>query len=256
MTVYKPTDHRVLLQWLIGLSLMLLGAYIAWSERLFHQLISSDQSHLSAIILLIFVLVNSHVAWVVFRLSVERNQTDVVRQSLQQTVELQLADRQQLRNGNELLTPSHAVRHLRNLLMRLGNPSASEDRTQLQSQLLHVLEQRVGSSFRFGWILSDLMIKLGLVGTVIGFVIMLGSVATLEQYDIQTMQDLLRSMSGGMRVALFTTLTGLSCGLLLGLQYQFIDHHAQALIADIEELTEIYVLPALLNSPVIIKGSD
>ena len=135
--------------------------------------------------------------------------------------------------------------------MRLGNSSAREDRTQVQTQLLHVLEQRVNSSFRFGWILSDLMIKLGLVGTVIGFVIMLGSVATLEQYDIQTMQDLLRSMSGGMRVALFTTLTGLSCGLLLGMQYQFIDHHAQALVADIEELTEIYVLPALLNSPAV-----
>ncbi len=256
MTAPKPTDHRVLLQWLIGLSLMLLGAYIAWSENLFHQLVTSDQSHLSAIILMIFVLVNIHVAWVVYRLSTERNRADAVRISLQHNVQLRLADFQQLTNGKDLLPPSHAVRHLRNLLMRLGNPSVNEDRTQVQSQLLHVLEQRVGSSFRFGWILSDLMIKLGLVGTVIGFVIMLGSVATLEQYDIQTMQDLLRSMSGGMRVALFTTLTGLSCGLLLGLQYQFIDHHAQALIADIEELTEIYVLPALLNGTSALAGSE
>ena len=256
MPAQKPTDHRVLLQWLIGLSLMLLGAYLAWTENLFHQLFSSDQSHLSAIILMLFVLVNIHVAWVVYRLSTERNRTDEVRISLQQTVRLQLADFQQLTNGKDLLPASHAVRHLRNLLMRFGDSSANEDRTQLQSQLLHVLEQRVGSSFRFGWILSDLMIKLGLVGTVIGFVIMLGSVATLEQYDIQTMQDLLRSMSGGMRVALFTTLTGLSCGLLLGLQYQFIDHHAQALVADIEELTEIYVLPALLDGSNAVTGTD
>ncbi len=247
MATSRPTEHRVLLQWLIGFSLMVLSAFVAWSENLFAQLIKSDQSHLSAVILMLFLLVNLHVAAGVFRLSCERNQTEMIRQSLQQQVTLELRDHQGLANGNQTLPLSHASRHLRNLLMRLGKPGAADDRNQVQAQLLHVLEQRVGANYRFGWILSDLMIKLGLVGTVIGFVIMLGSVASLEQYDIQTMQDLLRTMSGGMRVALFTTLTGLGCGLLLGLQYQFIDHHAQALIADIEELTEIYVLPAVMQ---------
>ncbi len=255
MTANKPTDHRVLLQWLIGFSVLLFGLFLAWIEGLLHTLISSDQSHLSAIILLLFVGINTHVAYVVWRLSRERNLTEIVRESLQERVALHLADHRQVSNDDNLLPHCHAGQHLRNLLLRLGQSSAADDRQQLQTQLLHVLEQRVNANHRFGWILSDLMIKLGLVGTVIGFVIMLGSVATLEQYDIQTMQDLLRSMSSGMRVALFTTLTGLSCGLILGMQYQFIDHHAQALIADIEELTEIYAIPALLQTSAEMKGS-
>lgn len=247
MTISRQTEHRVLVQWLLGISLMLFGIYIAWSANLFTMLITSDQSYLSVIILMLFLLVNLHVASVVFRLSRERNLADALRHDLQQRVSLVLEKNDELSNNGTLLPGSHASRHLTNLLRTLGRPATNENRNQVQAQLLHVLEQRVSSSHRFGWVLSDLMIKLGLVGTVIGFVIMLGSVTSLQQYDIETMQDLLRTMSGGMRVALLTTLTGLGCGLLLGLQYQFIDHHAQALVADIEEITEIYALPALIQ---------
>lgn len=61
------------------------------------------------------------------------------------------------------------------------------------------------------------MLKLGLLGTVIGFIFMLGSLVDLNSIDINVMQKLLTQMSGGMKVALFTTLTGMSCGVLLNI---------------------------------------
>ncbi len=41
--------------------------------------------------------------------------------------------------------------------------------------LLEVLDLRLRSQYAFGFIIADLMLKLGILGTVIGFIIMLGS---------------------------------------------------------------------------------
>ena len=41
---------------------------------------------------------------------------------------------------------------------------------------------------------------------------------------------------------------GLGTGLLLALQYQFLEQHSEALLADIEELTEVFVIPALMKA--------
>ena len=73
------------------------------------------------------------------------------------------------------------------------------------------------------------MIKLGLLGTVIGFIFMLNSVAQMETTDLNAAKLMLTQMSGGMRIALFTTLAGLSSGLILGVQYQLLDRAADKL---------------------------
>jgi len=59
------------------------------------------------------------------------------------------------------------------------------------------------------------------------------------------LQTMLVDMSGGMRVALLTTLTGLVGGMLTGLQYHMAERGAEELIAGITEITEVYVVPRL-----------
>ena len=107
--------------------------------------------------------------------------------------------------------------------------------------MLENLEKDLSGNHEFGWLIADMMIKLGLLGTVIGFIVMLGSVAVIENADITTIQNMLTDMSGGMRIALFTTLTGLLAGLLLGLQYHFIDRAASRLMAIISDTVETYI---------------
>ena len=74
-----------------------------------------------------------------------------------------------------------------------------------------------------GHFVADLLLKLGLTGTVIGFILMLLPIGEIDQFDPSLMQQLLAAMSGGMAVALYTTLAGLVTSTLLKLQYYLLD---------------------------------
>ena len=89
-----------------------------------------------------------------------------------------------------------------------------------------------------GWFVAGSLIKLGLLGTVIGFVLMLAPVTTLESFDQSQVQGLLKQMTVGMGVALNTTLIGLVCTLLLGIQYLLVDRAADRLVAQTVHFTE------------------
>jgi biopolymer transport protein ExbB/TolQ len=69
----------------------------------------------------------------------------------------------------------------------------------------------------------DILLKLGLTGTVIGFILMLLPIGEIKDFEPQIIQQLLSKMSGGMAVALYTTLTGLVTSILLKLQYFLLD---------------------------------
>ena len=69
----------------------------------------------------------------------------------------------------------------------------------------------------------DILLKLGLTGTVIGFILMLLPIGEIKDFDPQILQKLLSTMSGGMAVALYTTLTGLVTSMLLKFQYFLLD---------------------------------
>lgn len=243
------TEHRLLLEWLIGVSVLLFMLYIAWQNNLFGILLEGDRSRLSIIILLVFLIINIHILHRVIVLSRERNITNMVHQLLTKTEYVSItATKDAVKCCNQTLPESLITRHLRNLAGRLSVNQQDHNNSNVQALLLSALDKRIRGGQKYGWMFADLMIKLGLMGTVIGFVLMLGSVASLQHYDVSTMQDLLHNMSGGMRVALFTTLSGLIAGLILGIQYQFLDRHTDDMMAEIEELSEVYILPVLINN--------
>jgi len=70
-----------------------------------------------------------------------------------------------------------------------------------------------------GWFVSELCLNLGLLGTLIGFVMMLSGFRTLSIDDPSTSQALLTQLGKSMATALLTTVTGLVCGMVLKFQY-------------------------------------
>ena len=68
------------------------------------------------------------------------------------------------------------------------------------------------------WFFAGEMPTLGLIGTVIGFIVMLKAFAGLDVSDVISIQTALESMVLGMSSALLTTLTGMVCGFFLKLQ--------------------------------------
>ena len=70
-----------------------------------------------------------------------------------------------------------------------------------------------------GWFIAESCLALGMVGTVTGFLYMLGT--AFENIDVSnslTLQDALASMAKGMSTALYTTLTGLIASLIIKVQ--------------------------------------
>ena len=64
-----------------------------------------------------------------------------------------------------------------------------------------------------------IMTKLGMLGTVIGFILMLSTcLGNINFQNLQSMQGVIGSMSSGMSTALVTTASGLICSLILQLQ--------------------------------------
>lgn len=72
---------------------------------------------------------------------------------------------------------------------------------------------------RRGHFISSLMMGLGLIGTVIGFILMSDvSFADLKMDNITSMKDALANMGAGISTALYTTAVGQVCGWALRLQ--------------------------------------
>ena len=68
------------------------------------------------------------------------------------------------------------------------------------------------------WFASEVCLNLGMLGTIIGFCMMLAGFEKLNISDQQTIQGLLAELGKSMATALYTTLVGLLCGQLLKLQ--------------------------------------
>ncbi len=71
---------------------------------------------------------------------------------------------------------------------------------------------------QFGWMVSDMCLTLGMIGTIVGFLMMLVGGFTVASGDTAGIQALLARFSIGLGTALYTTLVGLICSMLIKLQ--------------------------------------
>jgi len=77
------------------------------------------------------------------------------------------------------------------------------------------------------WFISDALVTLGMIGTVTGFMIMMGDKFTTVNFaDISSLQDLFKTVGAGIGTITVTTVAGLTSSLLIKLQLQFVDHWA------------------------------
>ena len=107
----------------------------------------------------------------------------------------------------------------------------SESKTSTRRQsLLKILEDELSNRHALGHMISDILLKLGLTGTVVGFILMLLPIGEMKDFDPEKIQPLLSSMSGGMAVALYTTLSGLVTSTVLKFQYFLLDSSLSKLI--------------------------
>ncbi len=201
-------SYSPLYGWLLIVGVIIFGAYLLWDFGLFSKLFKEDITHLSSIIIALFCAVTIYLGLAAWQLS---------RQSAYAF-------------HSVLHSKGWAYDHL--MLLQLQR---EEGRSESESLLARLVE-RVHRGHTSGWFFSDILMRLGLIGTVIGFVLMLSTVYQLKDNDIQALQQLLGTMGSGMQVALYTTLSGLGSAMLVTLQCQWLDRCADNLLSQIIKL--------------------
>ena len=188
--IISKKNNYLLLKASLFMSLLFFASFLVVDLGLLSLIIASDKSRISIIIISIYILATFHWFYNAFRLDKEISNLDELK--------------------NETLISSF-LKNDRNL-------DASDKKIELT-----LLEDELSNRHAIGYLSVDILLKLGLTGTVIGFILMLLPIGQIQDFDPQILQKLLSTMSGGMAVALYTTLTGLVTSILLKFQYFMLD---------------------------------
>jgi hypothetical protein len=172
------------------LSLIVFSAYLLYYLGLFGLIIESDKSKISLVILFIYFISSMH--WFFNALSLDKEISSIDSP-----------------NENTLIG-----RFIKEIELKSEHGFLNK---------LSLLEDELSNRHSIGYLIVDILLKLGLTGTVIGFILMLLPIGEIRDFDPQILQKLLSTMSGGMAVALYTTLTGLITSMLLKFQYFLLD---------------------------------
>lgn len=97
---------------------------------------------------------------------------------------------------------------------------------------LDLLVEMAQAPHHTAWWVNGIQLKLGLLGKVIGFSVLALQIGNIQSFDASQSQDLLKSLTQGLGIALLTTMVGLVGNILLGLQLTRLDRFADALVAD------------------------
>jgi hypothetical protein len=113
---------------------------------------------------------------------------------------------------------------------------------------LDVLLDKTHGPHSTAWWVNGIQLKLGLLGKVIGFSILALQIGQTTSFDPNQSQELLRSLTTGLGVALLTTMVGLVANIVLGLQLTRLDRYADALVADCQRIgIEVAAAPPVIG---------
>lgn len=242
------SEHLLLLRALLLLAVVASIFLAAWHYNLVQRVWLEDRTGLSIAITIIFVLAASHGGLHVLRLSRSLNDASAVECYIEhhgQAAYWRGVD--VIANGTQAsglgsFPRGCVTEYVSNLShkARFGGPRPIDQRLLLEN-----FEADLRQGHNLGWFVADLLLTLGLLGTVIGFILMLTPISSLSGDDHGAIKAALAAMSDGMAVALYTTLTGLIGGMLLKVEGLLLDGAVNELVRRTTQLTEIHVLPVI-----------
>jgi hypothetical protein len=199
-----PAVEPIWLEWLTLGGLLVFGTWLLGVRGVWALLLSSDPTGLTLVIIPVFL---ASTLWCGARSRELQRQRSLLQQA-----------RLGPPNGG------WASAYLQALAARPRDDGAPLDL---------LLEQAQGPHGTAWWV-NGIQLKLGLLGKVIGFSVLALQIGHLQSFDPSQSQDLLKSLTSGLGIALLTTMVGLVGNILLGLQLTRLDRYADALVADIQ----------------------
>ena len=233
----EVSERSALLQWMIFTGLCIFAAVLLVHYGLVRLMITSDRTYISSLIAVLYLVTCGHCFWRTRAIAREAEAARRCRAILsgpQGTAALE--------SGARGLPDGLVTDHIKSLVTK----ASEQGRGRIdQTLLLRTLADRLRGSNAFGAFVSDTLMKLGLLGTIIGFIIMLAPIAGLDAADKAAMKSSMGMMSDGMAVAMYTTLAGLVSSILVQAQYYMLDEATANLFALATDLTEVFVISSL-----------
>jgi hypothetical protein len=238
-----PADRAPLLHWMIFTGLSLFGAVLLWHYGLVRQMLIADRTYISVVIVVLYVGASLHCLWRTIAVSRE---AQAARRAATLFAE----------GGERVVVQGHAVAidgvralpkgllasHIRDLATK----SALQNGRRLdQALLLRRLASSLRGSNGFGGFAGDTLMKLGLIGTIVGFIMMLAPIAGLDTGNQGAIKASMNLMSEGMAVAMYTTLAGLVGSILVRIQYYMLEDATSQLFAFAVGVIEVYAISML-----------
>lgn len=230
--------HVLLLLWLVLLGLVVFGTLVGTDQQLIQMMIAADQSRICLVLILMYFIGVGHTFKRTLYLSRELDRAVALADRLaqQQLAPTALHSREAARAAG---VPVGFV------VDYLADHHAAQATSDTPSDLLDAYASRLRGAHEFGWFYIDLMLKVGFLGTLVGFILMLSSVAQSGTLDATTMQKVLQQMSVGMSTALYTTMASLVAGILLSVPYYLLDRGLEALLQVTVHVKEVLTAPAV-----------
>jgi hypothetical protein len=238
-TPSEARDYLPLLRWLILMSLTAFGMAMLWQLKIIQVMLETDKTHISSLILGLFALTSLHCLVQLWHISRELVAARSIQSMLHEERErpsVAIGDLGRTSKGSTI------ARHIANLVAKARSQGGGRID---QTLLLRVLANQLHGRERLGLFVSEALLRLALLGTALGFILMLIPIAGLSAFDSETLRKALSGMSGGMAIALNITVTGIGTALVLKLEYYFLGMGVVDLVNTITEVTEVHVISVL-----------
>ncbi len=237
--------HQLFLKWLILAVLVVFGASAAAYFDLIQIIIANDISMISAGIMAVFVVMFVYLGILTSRVSKQINLAQQVEQIIEkheyQKLEF-IAKDGKVYVCDEVLPDCILTSHIRNLIRKARIARTGEINQRI---LLEEFSANLHDKNSIGWMVSQKMINLGLLGTAIGFAVALSALFGITSFDFSAMKTILSNVAVGMSIALYTTITALATSIPLEIKTYFIERGNNHLVSLATKVTEVYVIPVL-----------
>ena len=206
----KASD-LIFIKWIVGVVFFLIFIFILNYFGFMNSLINNDASYITSLIFIIFIYFSIKVGIELFYIRARYMNINILFSILSGDSKGDIDSILKIfKHSNNYDDKSIYIYVTSNI----ENASTKEN-----------FEYTLTSKLNTGWLVADGLLKLGLIGTVIGFIIMLSAITEIDGFDFTMMKDMLQNMSGGMEVALYTTLSGLVSSILLTIQYSYLEYY-------------------------------
>ncbi|HUV32497.1 MAG TPA: MotA/TolQ/ExbB proton channel family protein, partial [Devosiaceae bacterium] len=199
---------------------------------------------ISVVIIAIFLMTSMHCLYQTVLVSRELIAARKVRDAVVSAggLALVIKDDQIVTSQGRTLEHGVVTDHISNLISKARTLSGSH---LDQTLLLRSLADQLRSREKLGLFVAESLLRLALLGTAVGFILMLIPIAALDAFDVESLRQTLAGMSSGMAIALNITVAGIGTALFLKFTYYLLDEAIADLFHNVTELTEVYVIPTL-----------